>query len=182
MIMKNKTLWMLATALALVGHATVGTTADSAGMAFGRSQAPAPLEGTWVVTIRPIVCGGPSAGTDVPGVTPVKSHLTFGRGGTLVESTSNPNLGVGSRTAGGGWWERTGQTSYQFAFQAFLVSPPAPYRTGLQRIDQTIELHSNDDWTSSGSVQFFETFDLNDNPGLAPYRAGCARATGVRMY
>jgi hypothetical protein len=180
--MKNKTLWMLATAMAIVGQAAVGTTAAGAGMAFGRSQAPAPLEGTWVVTIRPIFCDGPGAGNDIPGITPVKSHLTFGRGGTLVESTSNPNLGVGSRSAGAGWWERTGQSSYQYAFQAFLVSPPDPYKTGLQRIDQTMEFHGNDEWTSSGTVRFFETFDLSDNPGLAPYRGGCARASGARMY
>jgi len=174
----RKTL-VAAVALAISGYSVNGL-AD--GLAFGRSQAPAPLEGTWVVSIRPIFCSGPSAGEDVPGITPIKSHLTFGRGGTLVEETSNPNLGVGSRTGGNGWWERTGRTSYQFAIQAFLVAPPDPYRTGIQRIDQTVELHGNDEWSSSGTVQFFETFDLNEAPGLAPYRGGCARANGVRLY
>jgi hypothetical protein len=173
----RKTL-VAAVALAISGYSVSGL-AD--GPAFGRSQAPAPLEGTWVVSIRPIFCSGPSAGTEVPGIVPVKSHLTFGRGGTLVEATSNPNLGVGSRSSGNGWWERTGRTSYQFAFQAFLVAPDEPYQTGI-RIDQTLELHGNDEWSSSGSVRFFATFDLNDAPGLEPYRAGCARANGVRMY
>jgi hypothetical protein len=174
----RKTL-VAAVALAISGYSVTGL-AD--GPAFGRSQAPAPLEGTWVVSIRPIFCSGPNAGTDVPGIVPVKSHLTFGRGGTLIEETSNPNLGVGSRTGGNGWWERTGRTSYQLAMQAFLVAPQDPYRTGIQRIDQTVELHDNDEWSSSGTVQFFETFDLNEAPGLAPYRAGCARANGVRMH
>lgn len=174
----RKTL-VAAVALAISGYSVAGL-AD--GQAFGRSQAPAPLEGTWVVSIRPIFCSGPSAGEYVPGIVPVKSHLTFGRGGTLVEETSNPNLGVGSRSGANGWWERTGRTSYQFAMQAFLVSPPEPYRTGIQRIEQTVELHGEDEWSSSGPVQFFETFDLNDSPGLAPYRGGCARASGVRMY
>lgn len=178
--MRGTTLiWTLLGSLAVTGY-TSGTAAEGSG--FGRAPAPAPLEGTWVVSVRPIFCSGPSAGTDVPGIPPVKSHLTFGRGGTLIEETSNPNFGVGSRTGGNGWWERTGRTSYQFAMQAFLLSPEAPYRTGIQRIEQTVELHGDDEWSSSGPVQFFETFDLNDAPGLAPYRAGCARANGVRMY
>jgi hypothetical protein len=173
--------------LAVAGTAAIAGLSASAvvaeGMAYGRSQAPAPLEGTWIVTIRPVFCSGPSAGEYVPGVTPVKSHLTFGRGGTLVEASStNANLGPGKRTGGNGWWERTGRTSYQFAMQAFLVSPDPPYRTGLQRFDQTVELHDDDNWTSSGTVQFYETFDLNDAPDLAPYRGGCARVSGARMY
>ncbi len=174
----RKTL-VAAVALAISGHSATGL-AD--GQAFGRSQAPAPLEGTWIVSIHPLFCSGPNAGQDVPGITPVKTHFTLGRGGTLVEASSNPNFGVGSRTAGNGWWERTGRTSYQFAMQAFLVEPEPPYQTGIQRIDQTVEMHTNDEWSSSGTVQFFATFDLNEAPGLAPYRAGCARANGVRMY
>jgi hypothetical protein len=171
-------------ATVMAGYSTIGS---ATGMAFGRSQAPAPLEGTWVATIRPIYCSGPSVGQDVvlPDGTkppPVTSHLTFGRGGTLVEATSNPALGAGKRTSGHGWWERSGRTSYQLAIQAFLVEPSAPYRTGLQRIEQTLELHSRDEWTSSGPVQFFSVFDINVIPAPAPYRAGCARASGVRMY
>lgn len=175
----KKTLLATIGTLALSSHAAIG--AAQGGLAYGRSPAPAPLEGTWIVKIRPVFCAGPSAGEYVPGTTPVTSHLTFGRGGTLVEATSNPALG-GKRSGGLGWWERTGRTSYQFAMQAFLVEPPAPYQTGLQRIEQTLELHTNDEWSSSGPVQFFATFDLNDAPGLAPYRGGCARASGARMY
>ena len=176
----KKTLLVTIGTLALAGYSASGVAQEGPG--YGRSAAPAPLEGTWIVKIRPVYCSGPSAGEYVPGTTPITSHLTFGRGGTLVEATSNPNLGAGKRTAGQGWWERTGQTSYQFAMEAFLVEPNAPYQTGLQRIEQTLELHTNDDWTSTGPVRFFATFDLNDAPGLAPYRGGCARANGVRMY
>ena len=175
--MNTKT--MLLTAMAAFSFAGQPVTALSSGMAFGRSQAPAPLEGTWVVTIRPIFC---AAGTDVPGIPPVVSHLTFAHGGTMTEATSNPAFGPGRRSAGNGSWERTGRTSYQFAMQAFLNEPNAPYKTGLQRIEQTVELHTEDDWSSSGPVRFFETFDLSLTPGLVPYRAGCARATGVRLY
>ena len=166
-------------ATVMAGYSTAGV---AQGMAYGRSQAPAPLEGSWVVTIRPIFCSGPSAGEYVPGVPPVTSHLTFGSGGTLIEATSNPALGAGKRGPGHGWWERSGRTSYQFAMQAFLVDPTPPYESGLQRIEQTLELHSNDEWSSSGPVRFFNVFDLNVTPTPAPYRAGCARANGVRMY
>lgn len=177
----------MAAALLTATLAGYSTTGSAHGMAFGRSQAPAPLEGSWVVTIRPIYCSGPSAGEDVvlPDGTkppPVTSHLTFGRGGTLVEATSNPGFGAGKRTSGNGWWERTGRTSYQFAIQAFLVDPLAPYQSGLHRIEQTLELHTNDEWTSGGPVRFFSVFDVNVTPAPAPYREGCARATGVRMY
>jgi hypothetical protein len=140
------------------------------------------LEGTWRVKIRPIFCSGPSAGSDIPGITPVISLLTFARGGTMVESTSNPNIGVGSRSSGHGYWDRTGRTSFQFAFHAFLNSPPEPYRSGLQRIEQTVEMSDPEEWSSSGLVQFFDVFDLADAPDLAPYRFGCARANGVRFY
>jgi hypothetical protein len=172
---------MLLTLLGTVTIAGHSTSAAAGDAAYERSPAPAPLEGSWVVTIRPIVCAGPTAGSDVPGIPPVTSHLTFGRGGALVESTSNLNLGAGKRTSGHGWWERTGQTSFQFAFQAFLLEPTAPYRTGLQRIEQTVELHNDYEWSSAGPVQFFETFNLDTTSNLAPYRAGCARANGVRM-
>jgi len=176
----------LAVVLVATTMAGVSTTHAADGMAFGRSQAPAPLEGSWVVTIRPIYCSGPNAGADVVGPTgplpPVTSHLTFGHGGTLIEATSNPALGAGKRTSGHGWWERTGRTSYQFAMQAFLVEPSAPYQSGLQRIEQTLEMHSNDEWTSSGPVKFFNVFDVNVTPAPTPYRSGCARASGVRMY
>lgn len=170
-------------AAVVVAATVIGLSTASAAdaPAYGRSQAPAPLEGSWVVTIHPIYCSGPNAGLDVPGIPNVTSHLTFGRGGTLVESTSNPALGAGKRTPGHGWWERSGNTSYQFAMQAFLVEPAAPYQTGLQRIEQTVEMSSNDEWTSSGPVRFFNVFDLSTAPGLAPYRFGCARASGVRM-
>jgi len=171
--------------LAVIGALTLAAPAGNAsadGLAYGRSQAPAPLQGSWIVTIRPVFCGGPSAGTDVPGATPVVSYLTFAAGGTLTESTSNPAFAPAIRSSGHGYWERTGRTSYQFALQAFVIGSNAIYKSGHQRIEQTLELHSNDDWTSTGSVQFYEVFDLSTAPGLAPYRGGCARASGVRMF
>jgi len=169
-------------AFAAVTLAGLAADATADGMAYGRSQAPAPLEGTWIVTVRPIFCSGPNAGNDVPNIPAVTSYLTFGPGGALVESTSNPAFGVGSRGPGHGAWERTGRTSYQFVMQAFLSQPAAPYQSGHQRIDQTVEMQSMEDWTSSGPVQFFNVFDRTATPDLKPYRAGCARSTGIRLY
>lgn len=171
--------------LAVIGTLALAAPAGNAsanGLSYGRSQAPAPLQGSWIVTIRPVFCSGPSAGTDVPGATPVVSYLTFAAGGTLTESTSNPSFAPAIRSSGHGYWERTGRTSYQFALQAFVIGSNATYKSGHQRIEQTLELHSNDDWTSTGPVQFFDVFDLSTAPGLAPYRGGCARASGVRMF
>lgn len=171
--------------LGAIGTLALAAPADEAsanGLAYGRSQAPAPLQGSWIVTIRPVFCSGPSAGSDVPGPTPVVSYLTFAAGGTLTESTSNPAFAPALRGPGHGYWERTGRTSYQFVLQAFVIGSNATYQAGHQRIEQTVEMHSNDDWTSTGPVQFFNVTDLATAPGLVPYRGGCARATGVRMF
>jgi len=178
--MNSKTL--LLAAIGTLALAAPGGDASANGLAYGRSQAPAPLEGTWIVTIRPVVCSGPGAGSDVPNASQVVSYLTFAAGGTMTEATSNPAFAPALRGPGHGYWERTGRTSYQFVMQAFVIGSNAIYKAGHQRIEQTLELHSNDDWTSTGSVQFFEVFDLATAPGLAPYRGGCARATGVRMF
>jgi hypothetical protein len=144
----------------------------------------APIEGTWVVTINPAFCvaEGPfNAGDDIPGVPKVTAYLTFGRGGTLTETNSNANFEPGQRGPGHGYWDRTGKTSYQFAFQAFIqfdsTSPPVHYRRGYQRLDQTLEMQTDDEFTTFGSVQFFTGTSTTD-----PYIAGCARSTGARLY
>jgi hypothetical protein len=168
---KKKLLAMLGT-LALVSYAVTGL---AAGMAYGRSQAPAPLEGTWLVRIQPYVC---STGTDVP-VPAVLSYLTFGAGGTLLESTSNPAFEPGQRGPGHGFWERTGRTSYRAVLQAYVLfdsTLTTRYKRGYQRIDQGIEFHDDDHWTSNATVQFFVP------PSTTPVPpSGCARATATRM-
>jgi hypothetical protein len=174
----KKTLLAAVAALTLAGHSVAGLSDDANGLAFGRSQAPAPLEGTWVVTIQPIVC---SSGLDVPGVPSVRAYLTFARGGTLTETNSNVAFEPGQRGPGHGYWERSGRTSYQFAFEAFIQfdsqNPPFRYKRGYQRLDQTLELHTGDEFTSSGTVRFFAgTSTTNPSP------SGCARSSGVRMY
>ena len=170
--------------LAALATASFGLTAHADAVAYGRSTAPAPLEGTWITAIQPVFCTttpAGSAGDFVPGTVPVYLYLTFHRGGTLTESNSSAGFEPGQRGPGHGVWERTGHTSYQFAFQAFLqfdsTQPPFRYKRGYQRIEQTVEMHTNDEFTTSGPVRFFTGTSTTD-----PYIAGCARTSGVRMY
>jgi hypothetical protein len=145
------------------------------GMAYGRSQAPAPLEGTWDVVITPYVC---TTGTTFPSF---RSRLTFMAGGTMIEVPFNPSFQAGQRSPGLGTWERTGQASYRSLFEAFIyftsvVTPPTPprYFRGVQRIDQGIEMQGTDRWTSSAQVTAV------DEAG-SPYMAGCMTALGTRQ-
>ena len=169
----------LLSALATLTFAAYSATGlASNGLAYGRSQAPAPLEGTWVVTIQPINC---SSGLDVPGVPSVRAYLTFAPGGTMTETNSNAAFEPGQRGPGHGYWERTGRTSYQFAFEAFIQFdsqlPPFRYKRGYQRLDQTVELQTRDEFTTIGTVRFFPgTSNIPTTP------SGCARSTGVRMF
>jgi hypothetical protein len=148
------------------------------GDAFGRTEAPALLEGSWQVRITPYVCGSdpivsfPQAAVD--------SYLTFGAGGTLVETTSNPRFMPGQRSPGLGYWERTGRTTYTGVLQAFIQfatepATPTSYVRGTQRVDQEIELVDDDNWTSTAVVTFR---DVNGNK-VPP--SGCATAVSVRM-
>jgi len=174
---------LLATLAALaIGHSTAGLAASPP--SYGRSAAPAPLEGTWVVTINPIFCASTpagNAGDDVPGAPQVTAYLTFARGGTMTETNSNAAFDPGQRGPGHGYWERSGLTSYQFVFQAFIqfdsTLPPFRYKRGYQRLDQTLELHTSDEFTTSGPVRFFAGTSTTD-----PYLSGCARSSGVRLF
>jgi len=164
--------------LTFAGFPAASMAGKNDGLAFGRLQASAPLEGTWTVTIRPISC---TTGLDVQGLPPVTAYLTFASRGTMTESNSNAAFEPGQRSPGQGYWERTGRTSYQFAFQAFIQFDsklePFRYKRGYQRLDQTLELHTNDEFTSSGTVRFFAGTSTESIPP-----SGCARSTGVRMY
>jgi hypothetical protein len=145
------------------------------GMAYGRSQAPAPLEGTWDVVITPYVC---TTGAKFPSF---RSRLTFMAGGTMIEAPFNPSFQAGQRSPGLGTWERTGQAAYRAVFEAFVyftsvVTPPAVprYYRGVQRIDQGIEMKGTDRWTSSAQVTAV------DEAG-SPYLAGCMTAEATRQ-
>jgi hypothetical protein len=150
------------------------STAAANGLAYGRSQAPAPLEGTWDVLITPYACG---TGAPFPSF---RSRLMFNAGGTMLESPFNPSFQPGQRSPGLGTWERTGQTTYHSVFEAFIaftsvVTPPTPprYTRGVQRVEQAIEVTDVDNWTSTALVSFV-------NEAGDPLSSGCMTAVGVR--
>jgi hypothetical protein len=157
--------------------------AQGEGDGYGRSVAPAPLEGTWIVTIRPVFCTSTpaaNAGDDIPGVAPIIVFMSFAHGGTLFEANSATNFEPGQRSSGLGYWERTGRTSYRFVYQAFIQfdsTLTTRYRRGYQRLDHTLELHAADEFTSTGTTQFFAGTTTTPIPP-----SGCGRSTGARMY
>jgi hypothetical protein len=172
--MNTKT--MLLTAMAVITIAGQPSTAVANGMAYGRSQAPAPLEGAWRVSIAPYVCGtDPRTMINAP---PVVSYLTFGPGGTFSETTSNPRFAPGQRGPGMGYWYRTGRTQYRAAFEAFILSTNAAYATGRQRVEQDVVFDTDtDSWSADARVAFY----AGNSP--APVQTpACAFATAVRMY
>lgn len=152
--------------------AAIGASASA--HATGRWVGPASLEGAWLVAIRPYVC---ATGVDVPNAPPVISYLLFGRGGTLVETTSNPNFEPGQRSPGLGTWERTGRSTYRAVFRAWILGDSASgrYQRGRQVVDQGIEFNDEGTaWTSNASVTFYDTAG-------EVVLAGCARATAERL-
>lgn len=145
---------------------------------FGRS--PSPLQGSWEVTFKPYNC---ATGAEAPSPFWNFSYLNFSEGGTLFETTSNPRFQPGQRSAGYGYWERTGVNTYEAVFQAFIqfntdppAVPPNPtYTRGSQRFEQLIELIDADHWRSTADVLFR---DVSGNP-VPP--SGCATAVATRM-
>ena len=126
------------------------------------------LEGTWVFQITLQDCS-----LHTPIGVPFQSFLTFTRGGTVVESTSNPMFFPAVRGPGHGVWSRTGPHTYQAKTIAAITLNGTPIRT--QTITQTINLESDDTlMTTSASVKFF-------NPAGDQIAAGCAAATGKRF-
>jgi hypothetical protein len=135
-------------------------------------SAAAPLEGTWRVQVTLHNCADPSI--TFP---PFWSLLSFQRGGTESETTSNPALMPGQRTAGFGFWERTGVNTYFSATEAFILfdSPTNPpgLKKGVQKILQTIVMTDDNDWTADATVAFFNSNGTSSS--------GCATAQGSRL-
>ena len=124
------------------------------------------LEGTWTVQVTQVDCqsGNPLGN-------PFQSLLTFGRGGTLTETTSNPNFFPAERGPGHGVWAYK-QPAYSAASTAFITSNGALVKT--QTITQNIQLGNGDQLTSAATVQFFD-------PSGNLLGSGCATATGRRF-
>jgi len=158
-----------ATAL-LLGAIALGTAVTAAAQS---EQSPNGLEGTWRVQVVQYNCANPSV--TFP---PFHSLLSFHRGGTETETTSNPALLPGQRTSGHGFWKLVGDPQYLMAVEAFILfdSPTTPpgLKTGTQKIVQAVVLTDETHFASDGTVNFFATDGTN-------YRSGCAKSYGTRL-
>jgi hypothetical protein len=164
---------------ALIGSAIVSlavataTPAAAGGDDHGQFPAPAFLAGSWQVRITPYVCGSnpivsfPERAFD--------SLLTFAAGGTVTETTANPNFQPGQRSPGHGYWSRVDRRSYDAVLQAFIQFTAGSYTRGTQLLEQEIELVDADHWTSTAVV----TFRNAQGDKVPP--SGCATAAAVRM-
>ena len=140
------------------------------GHGFGRSQAPAVLEGTWQVRITPRDC---STGEQFPQVA-FDSLFTFAAGGTMTGTTANPSFQPGQRSPGHGYWERSGHSSYEAVFQAFVQFTGGNYTRGNQRVELNLDLLNADHWKADLLVAFTD-------PAGVPISNGCAAVVGARL-
>jgi hypothetical protein len=127
------------------------------------------LEGSWTVKIALVNCQ-----TGVAVGAPFLSMLTFARGGTLLETTSNPMFFPAVRGPGHGVWSHTGHRNFKAVSVAFITSNGVLVRT--QTITQKIEMGEdpNSFTTPSASVVFVPADG-------GPTITGCATATGTRI-
>jgi|SRR6516165_5938049 hypothetical protein len=135
------------------------------------NSAASPLEGTWQVTVTLLNCqtGNPL------GPPPFASILTFARGGTLAEDTTNPSFAAGQRSPGQGVWETTSHDVFHARSVAFINFSTAALQQGQQFVDQTITYYDqSDQWSAVATIKF-------TNTAGTVYRQGCATATAMRF-
>jgi hypothetical protein len=127
------------------------------------------LEGSWTVQVTQLNCE-----TGAPLGSPFLSLLTFAKGGTLVETTSNPMFFPAVRGPGHGVWSYSNDHSFKAESVAFITLDGALVKT--QTISQTIEMREgpNTFKTTSASVVFVPVAG-------GPTVTGCASAVGKRI-
>jgi hypothetical protein len=112
---------------------------------------------------------------DPLGPPPFSSLLTFARGGTLAEDTTNPSFAPGQRSPGQGVWETTSDDVFYARSVAFINFSTQAFEAGQQIIAQTISYdHQSDQWSAVAEIKFTDT-------NGAIYRQGCATATATRF-
>ena len=140
-------------------------------MAQDPGSAASPLVGTWQVKVTLLNCqtGGPL------GPPPFSSLLTFARGGTLSEDTTNTSFATGQRSPGQGVWETTSHDVFYVRSVAFINFSTPGFQAGQQIIEQTITYENqSDQWSAVAAIKFTDTTG-------AVYRQGCATATATRF-
>lgn len=146
-------------ALALVAVLAMGVV--SAG-ASGRHDSPETLAGTWLVTID----RGPAG--------PLKSLLTYSRGGGFVETANAvPNT---MRSPGHGAWRRTGNRRFAATELFFRYDPQGGTFLGYLKLRMQIVLSGGGD--SFTAVTIAQALDADRNP-IGPPRTD--NSTGERI-
>ena len=131
---------------------------------------PASLEGTWQVRISPRNC---STGEQFPQFA-FDSLFMFSAGGTMTETTANPTFQAGQRSPGLGYWERSGHSSYEAVFRAFVQFTGGNYTRGNQRVELDLDLLNADHLEADLLVAFTD-------PAGVPISNGCAAVVGARL-
>ena len=132
----------------------------------GRVDSQTILEGTWRAVVTRQDCQTGAPGPTFPAL------LTFGRGGTLTETTAA--FPPSQRTPGHGFWTSTGRRQFTAVSEAFLFNPTNAF-SGVQRITQAITIGDDPrDVTSSA------TFEIVNVTGQV-IGTGCAAAVLTRM-
>jgi hypothetical protein len=163
---------IVGSAVLALAVSTAAVPAVAEGQGYGRFQAPSALEGTWQVRIAPYIC---ATGVPLPPSAEIVSLVSFASGGTMTETTSNPRFLPGQRSIGLGYWERSGRSTYEVVFQAFVQFTGGNYTQGAQRVEQAIDMVDADHFDSTAVVAF------TDLAGAPVPPSGCMRAVGVRM-
>jgi len=158
-------------ALAIACVVALGAAVAPAQATSGNHSAPG-IAGTWRMVVTTFNCDTLVAN---PSFT---SYLTFGADGSLIETTSSPLFQPGQRSAGHGFWQRTGRNFYRAVSEAFIqfttVPPLPPLARGRQRIDQGIQMTGRDSIVIDATTTFF-------NVAGEVVTEGCARAVGERL-
>jgi hypothetical protein len=161
----GKTFWTLSAVVMMLS--VMGQSA----MAQNPGSTASPLGGTWQVQVTLVNC---QTGIALP-PPPFSSLLTFARGGTLAEDTSNPSFAPGQRSPGQGVWETTSNNVFYARSVAFINFSTPVFESGQQIIEQTISYdNQSDQWSAVATIEFT---DANH----AVYRQGCATATAMRF-
>lgn len=129
-----------------------------------------PIEGVWLANVTITNCATgealpfPGAKFDAMGV--------FASNGTLHNTDqNNPAL----RSATFGYWERTGRTTYRFAFRHFRFDATG-LLTGSQIVRHDVVLSPDGlSYFSKGHVEFY------DVSGTRMLPDGCSKATATRF-
>ncbi len=161
--------WRSILALAACGGCAIAVAQSSADRAEDGRFEPRSLVGSWTVQVTQVDCG-----TGAPLGNPFLSMLTFGEGGTAVETTSNPMFFPAVRGPGHGAWIFAHDHSFKAVTVAFITLNGVLVKT--QTITQTIEIGDDPNAfkTTSASVAIAPVAG-------GPTITGCATAEGKRI-